>query len=130
MPKSGEVWCEGARVAIRKKDYDAARKYIGFAIQFTPQYGDSFIEYLRLELLENGDNANLAAVEQACVNADPNYGTLWLHCKLHPLDSTREVLRVAMRKLTANPSEGLSVNDIYHGIHERTDAERRKSIFL
>lgn len=27
------------------------RKYLDFAIQFTPQYGDSFIEYMRLELL-------------------------------------------------------------------------------
>ncbi len=34
--------------------YADARRFLDFAIQFTPQYGDSFIEYLLLELLEHG----------------------------------------------------------------------------
>lgn len=34
-----------------------------------------------------------------CVNADPNYGPLWFHCKKHPLDSTRQVLRNAKEML-------------------------------
>lgn len=44
------------------------RKYLDFAIQFTPQYGDSFIEYMRLELLllvqtiEEGEEVNVEAL--------------------------------------------------------------------
>jgi len=140
VPKSGEVWCEGARIALQQKDFVSARKYINFAIQFTPQYGDSFIEYLRLELLEKGkDNADLKSVEQACVNADPNYGALWLHCKQNPLDSTRNVVRQAITLLSEqsisdsneNPaSVNLMVNDIYQNVHQRSNEERRKAIFL
>jgi hypothetical protein len=32
-------------------DLDMARKYLEFAIQFTPQYGDSFLEMLKLSML-------------------------------------------------------------------------------
>eukprot|EP00607_Mallomonas_marina_P009137 CAMPEP_0182422658 /NCGR_PEP_ID=MMETSP1167-20130531/8401_1 /TAXON_ID=2988 /ORGANISM="Mallomonas Sp, Strain CCMP3275" /LENGTH=1499 /DNA_ID=CAMNT_0024600895 /DNA_START=12 /DNA_END=4508 /DNA_ORIENTATION=+ len=56
VPKSGEVWCEGARthlnpLLLESFDLGSAQKCLGFAIQFTPQYGDTFIEYLRLELI-------------------------------------------------------------------------------
>lgn len=56
VPKSGEVWCEGARchlnpLLLRSFDLGLAQLHLNFAIQFTPQYGDTFIEYLRLELL-------------------------------------------------------------------------------
>jgi len=116
VPKSGEVWCEGARIALARRDFATARKYLDFAIQFTPQYGDSFIEFLRLELLEHGAHANISAVDQACVNADPNYGALWLHCKRHPLDSTRQVLRVAryllLRELHPKHARAMYQNDI------------------
>merc|ERR1712151_594123 len=111
VPKSGEVWCEGARIALQQKNFEAARKYINFAIQFTPQYGDSFIEYLRLEMLEKGPEADLVGVEQACVNADPNYGALWLHCKQNPLDSTRHVIRRA-KDLLSSPEESDSSGDV------------------
>jgi len=56
VPKSGEVWCEGARVVLNPLSADLfdpcqALKFLSFAIMFTPQYGDSFIEYVRLEML-------------------------------------------------------------------------------
>lgn len=57
IPKSGEVWCEGARLHMsrhtnnRYYDLGKAQKYLEFAIQFTPQYGDSFLELLRLYLI-------------------------------------------------------------------------------
>jgi hypothetical protein len=116
VPKSGEVWCEGARIALARRDFETARKYLDFAIQFTPQYGDSFIEFMRLELLEHGAHADTSSVEQACVNADPNYGALWLHCKRHPLDSTRQVLRVAryllIRELYPEHALAMYENDV------------------
>ena len=56
VPKSGEVWCEGARVLLNPfcpSDFHPlhAMQYLSFAIMFTPQYGDSFLEYVRLEML-------------------------------------------------------------------------------
>lgn len=42
IPKSGEVWCEGARLHMNSHpdnsyyDLETAKKYLEFAIQFTP----------------------------------------------------------------------------------------------
>jgi tetratricopeptide (TPR) repeat protein len=56
IPKSGEVWCEGARLLMspmsHKYDLQKAEKYLNFAIQFTPQYGDSFLELFKLYTLK------------------------------------------------------------------------------
>jgi la-related protein 1 len=56
VPKSGEVWCEGGRILLnpfsKSFDLEKARRHLFFATRFTPQYGDSFLETLRLELLD------------------------------------------------------------------------------
>jgi la-related protein 1 len=56
VPKSGEVWCEGARIQLnpfaRTFDPQVARRHLLFATKFTPQYGDGFLELLRLEMIE------------------------------------------------------------------------------
>lgn len=42
IPKSGEVWCEGARISMadfpenRNSNFQNAESYLNFAIQFTP----------------------------------------------------------------------------------------------
>jgi hypothetical protein len=56
VPKSGEVWTEGARchlnpLMVKSFRLGDAQKFLSFAIQFTPQYGDSFLEVLRVEIL-------------------------------------------------------------------------------
>lgn len=56
VPKSGEVWCERARcqlnpLSVHCFDLNQAQRSLCFAIQFTPQYGDTFVEYVRLEML-------------------------------------------------------------------------------
>lgn len=57
VPKSGECWCEAARLALNPMGYATefdlalAHRYLSYAVLFTPQYGDSFIERIRLELL-------------------------------------------------------------------------------
>jgi tetratricopeptide (TPR) repeat protein len=55
VPKSGEVWCEGGRIHLNPFsdtfDLDRARRHLFFATKFTPQYGDSFVESIRFELL-------------------------------------------------------------------------------
>ena len=48
VAKSGEVWCEGGRIYLnpcsRLFSPMNALKCLNYAIFFTPQYGDSFIE--------------------------------------------------------------------------------------
>lgn len=56
VPKSGEVWCEEGRARInpllsQQFDLTLAQQSFAFAMQFTPQFGDTLIEYLRLEFL-------------------------------------------------------------------------------
>jgi tetratricopeptide (TPR) repeat protein len=52
-PKSGELWCEGGRIYMELKEYSNAKKCFLAAIHFTPQYGDSFFELLKVLLIEN-----------------------------------------------------------------------------
>ena len=55
VPKSGEVWCEAARVALnplaRSFDLEGAARALAFAAAFTPQFGDSFLESTRQAIL-------------------------------------------------------------------------------
>mmetsp|Transcript_16920 Transcript_16920/g.39077 ORF Transcript_16920/g.39077 Transcript_16920/m.39077 type:complete len:1708 (+) Transcript_16920:176-5299(+) len=56
VPKSGEVWCEGARIHLnpfsRTFDLQRASRHLFFATKFTPQYGDGFLETLRLMIID------------------------------------------------------------------------------
>jgi la-related protein 1 len=102
VPKSGEVWCEGARICLDPRsrffNVDRALEYLNYAVQFTPQYGDSFIEMLRVFVVR-GDLHLVKKLKMTCVNADPNYGTLWFFCKQHPLDGPREVFSRAKKMI-------------------------------
>ena len=45
-------------------------------------------------MLLGGKNHNSGDVERLwklCINAEPNYGTLWFHCKSSMLFTTRQV---------------------------------------
>ena len=172
VPKSGEVWCEGGRMHLNPFsdmfDLDRARRHLHFATRFTPQYGDGFVETIRLELVrqwlapiakyvwdktkygfksglggafEDGltkyvtdvslaisiaaqpqksdssaqsqkilykeivsavrsqldptfldSKINLNDVRLACINADPNYGLLWFHCRKKATDTPRRII--------------------------------------
>jgi len=56
VPKSGEVWCEGARIHLnpfsRTFDLQRSSRHLFFATKFTPQYGDGFLESLRLLIVD------------------------------------------------------------------------------
>lgn len=81
VPKSGEVWCEGedavfitiiknslslttliylwvtgARIFLNPFsptfDLQTASRHLYFAVRFTPQFGDSFLEHLRLNMID------------------------------------------------------------------------------
>ncbi|OMJ67246.1 hypothetical protein SteCoe_35648 [Stentor coeruleus] len=98
VPKSGEVWCEGARLRMnpftKYYDLNKAEEYLNYAIQFTPQYGDSFIEMLRVYMLK-GELHKFHDLKKICINADPNYGMLWFYCKNSPLEGAKDVWKRA-----------------------------------
>jgi len=150
VPKSGEVWCEGSRIHMHPlsphMDLGTAQRYLQFAIQFTPQFGDSFIELLRLQLLfanfstnqflasqeaeideaafrENMLAYDTSELELKCVNADPNYGALWFHCKRGPFDTARQVLRTAKNLLVTELTKFRYVyrDGILDSLHRKHD---------
>lgn len=118
VPKSGEVWCEGARLAIHVGHLVEARKFLDFSLHFTPQYGDSvcrlqlfpsslanplsllqLIEYLRLDLLAAAESGNVdqmgdlsiqSKLYRICAHAEPDYGPVWAYCKQSPLENGLE----------------------------------------
>ncbi|KAJ6243310.1 tpr-containing protein [Anaeramoeba flamelloides] len=103
VPKSGEVWCEGARILLNPKskyfNLKLARRFLNFAIQFTPQYGESFIELIRLELLENGLQTSLKYIKKKCLRSQPNFGQVWNFCKNSPYKSVKEIFQVAKKNI-------------------------------
>ena len=115
VPKSGEVWCEGARLFLNPHSecfsLDIARQFLEFAIEFTPQYGDSFIELMRLQMLLGSPAEEAERLWQLCINAEPNYGTLWFHCKVSVLLTTRQVLHNASKLLNKEVNEWRHVYD-------------------
>jgi len=116
-----------------QQNFQEAKRFLDYAINFTPQYGDSFIELIRLEILQKGSlSANtFEELTQTCVNADPNYGTLWLYCKKHPLDSPRQVLRNAKELLlNANYQHLLSINcKQQYDVSKMCEEDRWNAIF-
>lgn len=76
-------------------DFEEAKRCLKFAIQFTPQYGDSFLEMLRLLILEQtifpteSVAKEIERLRVQCVHSEPNYGCLWFYCRQHPYDTPK-----------------------------------------
>ncbi|KAL0237795.1 hypothetical protein GEMRC1_012269 [Eukaryota sp. GEM-RC1] len=99
VPKSGELWCDAARVRLNpfanRFSLSLAKQYLMVAAEFTPQYGDTFIELIRLRLLRRGLGAKVDDIERMCVSADPNYGLLWDFVKNSPLEPVSVIFKRA-----------------------------------
>ena len=78
------------------------------AIQVTPQYGDSFIELLRLELLENGEYCSIQDVLKNIRETAPNHGEIWNVCRPHAYVSLAQTFRVAKRFILDDMSVSVS----------------------
>ncbi len=101
-------------------------------MQFTPQYGDSFIELLRLELLEKlskSASVNLddfdtiyANIERLCVNSEPTYGVCWCFLRARISDSPRAVLRIAKENVrnSIENSNSASISYFFWSYHCNT----------
>jgi len=84
-----------------------AINYLKFAILFTPQYGDSFLEMIRAcnlaklhtkfsqkqMILEDGEtlDAVLEKTKISCVHSEPNYGVLWFFFKKSLIDNAIDI---------------------------------------
>jgi len=105
VPKSGEVWCEGARVCLNplsdRFNIEKAKRFLNFAIYFTPQYGDSFIEAMRLYLLL-GDRKEFSNLKKKIINAQPNYGNVWQFLKKNTGESVHETWKNAKKIVKAD----------------------------
>jgi len=128
VPKSGETWCEAARLFLNpfntQFSVERGRRFLEFAQIFTPQFGDTFLELIRLQYVENlvamefevnfdfddlddGDSrivaaldcAELEGVRRACVESDPNYGILWLAVRYHPFLTSNQVFEAARKRI-------------------------------
>lgn len=117
IPKSGEVWCEGARFlmspASHMFDLKNAEKFLNFAIYFTPQYGDSFLEMMRL-LIIKGEEDRLPELKRQCIHSEPNYGLMWFYFKEQGSDSSLDIWNRAedlIRKELSGSETNLSLYD-------------------
>jgi la-related protein 1 len=102
VPKSGEVWCEAARIALnplsRFFNIAAARRYLEFAYRFTPQHSDSLIEMIRVELLEKGTRADFQEIRKKLLCSEGNCGLLFVFMRKlaeRPLSSPCNCSRIA-----------------------------------
>jgi hypothetical protein len=98
VPKSGELWCEIGRSCARQFDWSQAERCFRFAMEFTPQYGDCFLEHMQMQLArlicsrigcasvcadltgqfiqELGEKWDTSECERACIAVAPNHGEL------------------------------------------------------
>lgn len=85
VPKSGEVWCEAARIALNPLtkffNIQCAKQFLEFAYKFTPQHGDSLVEMLRAEMLEKGMFANFDEIKKKFICSEGNYGLLFIYLR-------------------------------------------------
>ena len=132
ISKSGEVWCEGARLCLTNHpsnpffDVHMALKYLDFAVQFTPQYGDSFLEVIRaclmLKRMQRSGQLPMSAFERHedpdqvlkkthlnCLHSEPNYGVLWFYYKSSMIDNAVDIWKSAsiaiQKELAAEESD-------------------------
>lgn len=109
IPKSGEVWCEGARILMSPIshifDLSNAEKFLRFAIQFTPQYGDSFLELMRLYIIQ-GRTKDLVELKRSCIHSEPNYGVLWFYFKHLGSDSSLDIWNQAEDQIRIELASG------------------------
>jgi len=63
-----------------KFDLAKAEQFLEYAIFFTPQYGDSFVEALRLFSIL-GDRSAIKQLKAKILTSQPNYGHLWYYLK-------------------------------------------------
>ena len=105
--------------------------------QLTPQYGDSFVEYLRLEMLCNGPSRFVDDLKQVrrtarllpligrqyCMHVEPNYGTLWTACSDGDCATAHDILSQAAEQIER---ELFLCRSVYAKATVRSNAQYRR----
>jgi len=91
-----------------KFNLEDAERHLNFAIQFTPQYGDSFLELLRLYLMRGDSEDKIKQLKQQCLHAEPNYGVLWFYYKETHVDNAKEVWERAIVEIKSGLARSAS----------------------
>ena len=103
VPKSGEVWCEAARIALNPLtkffNIQSAKQFLEFAYRFTPQHGDSLVEMLRVEILEKGIYADFTEIEKKFISSEGNYGILFIYIRKLVDRSLTDVFEDAVKEV-------------------------------
>lgn len=95
-------------------DLTKARDYLEFALQFTPQYGDSFLEMMRLIVMQVDTSSEQSMAEsqeelnklrQLCVHAEPNYGLLWFFNKTSITDNAYDIWERTLSEMLKGKKE-------------------------
>ena len=123
VTKSGEVWCEGARIFLDPCCVAfspiTASKCLNYAVFFTPQYGDSFIESIRLLMVCSDRFLAFHDCKNACVLSlllrslpeialfvkrasffESNYGFCWFRVQPFMQSPSKEVLYASVVQLS------------------------------
>ena len=92
-----------------------AMGFLDFAIQFTPQYGDSFLEMMRAAMIVRSRGQNVTDILEktrlTCLHSEPNYGVLWFYHKSSMIDNAIDVWNnaiVAVESELAQPLNGVN----------------------
>jgi tetratricopeptide (TPR) repeat protein len=106
VPKSGEVWCEAARIALNPLtpyfNLASAKKYLEFAYRFTPQHGDSLVEMLRSEMLMKGPHGDFKEIRKRFLGSEGNYGLLFIFVRKLAEKPLIEVFENAVREVQSD----------------------------
>ena len=98
---------------------EKALKYLDFAIQFTPQYGDSFLEMIKvcqlLSLAGTDTKHVLLKTKHNCLHSEPNYGVLWFFFKNSLVDTACDIWMEAERQITKETNSHPSKEIYYMG---------------
>lgn len=101
--KCGELLCEGARLCLNPFstffDLDRAESYLKKSIEITPQFGDSFLEMIRLRVIKSGSDAKIDDIIFYAALNRSHYGNLWHFCGGNELEPCYYTLLRAKQKI-------------------------------
>lgn len=104
-----------------------ATRYLKFAIHFTPQYGDSFLETIKvIHLLKSSPKPLYSAsklesllekTKQNCLHSEPNYGILWFYYKESILDNAFDIWKQAEKQIPFEMHQSVGPAKTWVGSH-------------
>lgn len=105
-PLSGEIWTECGRLFMNPRfsrfDLNFAKLFLNFARHLTPQYGDIYIDLIRLDLMQTGGEY-ISDIKHDAFVAEPSYGCLWEYCKKNVYLSSHQILDHAIAGILDDP---------------------------